>query len=208
MIIKVFVNGPLDANNYLLIDEETKEAVLIDCSTSNDKFVEDIKSLGVKLKYILLTHGHFDHILGVDKFKKVFGVETYVSKSDIEQIQAAPQMMQFYGGIEPFDITTINHFVKEGNIFTIGKTEIKAIETPGHTQGGMSYLADGKIFSGDTLFQTSVGRTDLPGGDLRKIVHSVKDVLFAFPDETEVFPGHGDKTTIGYEKKFNEILNI
>lgn len=208
MIIKVFVEGPIDANNYLLIDENSKEAVLIDCSDSRPEVLEEIKNLGVNLKYILLTHGHYDHLLGAEGFKKFFGTDTYVSKDDIMQIEAAGQMMQFYFGMEPVNISCINKYVKDGDEFFIGDTKIKAIATPGHTEGGMSYLVENKLFSGDTLFKNSVGRCDLPGGNFNKLVNSIKDVLFSLPESTEVYPGHGAKTTIGYEKKYNEILNI
>ncbi len=206
MILKTFVEGPIDANNYLLIDEESQEAVMIDCSDARPQVLEEIKNLGIKLKYILLTHGHFDHIMGVDVFKNKFDVDTYVSQDDMVQVETTPKMIFMFTGLNAPDIKTINHFVKDGDEFTFGKHKIKAIATPGHTEGGMCYLVDGKIFSGDTLFQRSVGRYDLPGGDFKKLSHSVKEVLFNLPDSTEVYPGHGPKTTIAYEKKYNEIL--
>jgi len=206
--IKVFVEGPIDANNYLITDVDTGDAVLIDCSSARSEFINAVKSAGVNLKYILLTHGHFDHLLGTDEFKKVFGVETYVSQDDMTQVRLVPQMMQIFAGMVPVEITNISHYVKDGDEFVVGNTKIKAISTPGHTKGGMCYLADGKLFSGDTLFQGSVGRCDLTEGSYDDIVKSIKDKLFLLPDDTEVFPGHGAKTSIGYEKKYNEILNI
>lgn len=208
MEIKIFVEGPVDANNYLLIDEKSKDAILIDCSSDRQGFIDDIKNLNVNLKYILLTHGHFDHILGVDKFKEVFGVETYVSKEDVSQIELTPKFMPIITGMAPVTIKSIKNYVKDGDIFKLGENEIKAISTPGHTPGGMCYLVGDKLFSGDTLFQRSVGRCDFPGGSFETIVKSIKEKLFTLPDETEVFPGHGGKTKIGYEKKYNEILNI
>ena len=208
MILKTFIEGPIDANNYLIIDEKTNDAVLIDCSSARPEFINAVKESGVNLKYILLTHGHFDHLLGVDKFKEVFGVETYVSEDDMEQVRLVPDMMQMFAGMVPVNISGINHFVHDGDEFVIGDITIKAISTPGHTQGGMCYLIGDKLFSGDTLFQSSVGRCDLTGGSLKNIVDSIKNKLFTLPDETEVFPGHGVKTTIGFEKKYNEILNI
>lgn len=208
MILKTFIEGPIDANNYLIIDEKTNDAVLIDCSSARPEFINAVKESGVNLKYILLTHGHFDHLLGVDKFKEVFGVETYVSEDDMEQVRLVPDMMQMFAGMVPVNISGINHFVHDGDEFVIGDITIKAISTPGHTQGGMCYLIGDKLFSGDTLFQSSVGRCDLPGGSLKNITDSIKNKLFTLPDETEVFPGHGAKTTIGFEKKYNEILNI
>ncbi|MBQ8460556.1 MBL fold metallo-hydrolase [bacterium] len=205
--IKTFVEGPIDANNYLLTDEDSREAVLIDCSSSRDEFVNSIKDANVTLKYILLTHGHFDHLLGVDKFKKEFCVETYVSKDDMTQVELAPQMLGIFAGSMTEDIKSIKNFVSDGDEFKIGNYTIKAISTPGHTRGGMCYLVDNKLFSGDTLFQGSVGRCDLPEGDLQSLISGIKNKIFSLPENTEVFPGHGAKTTIGYEKKYNEIIN-
>ena len=183
MIIKTFVEGPINANNYLIIDEDSREAVLIDCSSARPEFVQAIKNSDVKLKYIFLTHGHFDHLLGVDKFKSEFGVDTYVSQDDLSQVKLAPDMMLMFAGEKIPDIGEITHFVKDGDEFSIGNTKIKAI-------------------------RGSVGRCDLPEGDFRAIEKSIKEKLFKLPDETAVYTGHGDKTTIGYEKRFNEIVNV
>ena len=202
-----FVQGPIDANNYLLIDEETKDAILIDCSSPDDDYINEIKKLGVNLKKILLTHGHFDHILGCNRFHDEFGSEIYVSQEDKEQIAYAPQMTMMLGGIQIPEVTSVNNIVKDGDTFEIGGIELTAISTPGHTKGGMCYLAnDGKLFSGDTLFKRSVGRTDFVGGSFEQIQNSVKEKLFKLPDETVVYCGHGPETTIGYEKQYNEIL--
>ena len=208
MEIKVFVEGPVDANNYLIIDEKSKEAVLIDCSSGRQEFINSIKNSGVKLKYILLTHGHFDHILGVDKFKEVFGTDAYIAKEDIEQVELTPKFMPILAGMESVEIKSIHNYLKDGDIIKVGDIEIKAIATPGHTPGGMSYLIGDKLFPGDTLFHRSIGRCDFPGGSLDTIIKSIKEKLFTLPDNTEVFPGHGEKTTIAYEKKYNEILNL
>ena len=208
LTVKTFVEGPVDANNYLLIDEESKEAVLIDCSSARSEFVNAVKDTGCKLKYILLTHGHFDHILGVEKFKEEFNVEAYASQDDFNQISYAPQMLMMFGGGTITKAPEITKTVKNGDEFKIGNYTIKAISTPGHTKGGMCYLICDKLFSGDTLFQGSVGRCDLPEGDLDEIIKSIKEKLFTLPDEIEVYTGHGGKTTIGFEKKYNEIINI
>ena len=202
-----FVQGPIDANNYLLIDKETNDAILIDCSSPDDDYINEIKKLGVNLKKILLTHGHFDHILGCNRFFEEFGSEIYVSQEDKEQISYAPQMTMMLGGIQIPEVTSVNNIVKDGDTFKIGDVELTAISTPGHTKGGMCYLSnDGKVFSGDTLFKRSVGRTDFVGGSFEQIQNSVKEKLFKLPDETVVYCGHGPETTIGYEKQYNEIL--
>ena len=208
LTVKTFVEGPIDANNYLLTDEESKEAILIDCSSARSEFVNAVKDTGCKLKYILLTHGHFDHILGVEKFKEEFNVDVYVSKDDLNQISYAPQMLMMFGAGTIAKAPEATKIVKDGDEFSIGKYNVKALSTPGHTKGGMCYIVDNKLFSGDTLFQGSVGRCDLPEGDLDEIIKSIKEKLFTLPDEIEVYTGHGGKTTIGFEKKYNEIINL
>ena len=205
--VKTFVEGPIDANNYLIIDEKSKEAVLIDCSSARPDFIKAIIDSGVNLKRILLTHGHFDHLLGVDGFKEALGVETYISENDMSQVKLVPDMLQMFLGMMGGKIPSITGYIKDGDVIKIGDTEIKAIATPGHTRGGMCYLVDNKLFSGDTLFQGSCGRCDLPEGDFEVIVESIKEKLFTLPEEIEVYPGHGGKTTIAQEKKFNEIIN-
>ena len=206
--IKTFVEGPIDANNYLVIDEESKEAVLIDCSSSREEYIQAVKDSNINLKYILLTHGHFDHILGLNAFKNEFNVEVFMAKEDEKQLEFAPQMCSIFTGNDMTSNIEVKNYIKDNDELFIGKTKIKAISTPGHTEGGMCYLIENKLFSGDTLFQGSVGRCDMPGGDLGTIIKSIKEKLFILPDEIEVYTGHGPKTVIGSEKKYNEIINL
>ena len=138
--IKTFVEGPIDANNYLVIDEESKEAVLIDCSSSRAEFIQAIKDSGVNLKQILLTHGHFDHLLGVEGFKEALGVGAYISEDDMNQVKLMPDMLQMFLGMMGCKTPNMAGFIKDGDIIKIGNTEIKAIATPGHTKGWMCYL--------------------------------------------------------------------
>ena len=205
--VKTFVEGPIDANNYLVIDEESKDAVLIDCSSSRAEFIQAIKDSGVNLKRILLTHGHFDHLMGVEGFKDSLGVDAFISEDDMSQVKLVPDMLQMFLGMMGGSIPSITGYIKDGDIIDLGNTTIKAISTPGHTRGGMCYLVEDKLFSGDTLFQGSCGRCDLPEGDFGVIIDSIKEKLFTLPEDIEVYPGHGPKTTIGHEKKFNDIIN-
>lgn len=201
MILNTYIAGPFDANNYLLMDKNTKEAVLIDCSEYKQEIIEDIYKLGAKVKYILLTHGHFDHILGVNKMTEALGVDAYIKNADIilaENINTMPMA----------EVPIINGRIEDWQEFQLGEHKIKAIPTPGHTEGGMSFLVDNEfLFSGDTLFCQSFGRTDLFGGNIKKLVNSIKNVLFALEDNIIVYPGHGQSTTIKFEKTYNEILN-
>lgn len=207
MILNTYIAGPFDANNYLLMDKNTKEAVLIDCSEYKQEIIEDIYKLGAKVKYILLTHGHFDHILGGNKMTEALGVDAYIKNADIilaENINTMPKLLN----LPMAEVPIINGRIEDWQEFQLGEHKIKAIPTPGHTEGGMSFLVDNEfLFSGDTLFCQSFGRTDLFGGNIKKLVNSIKNVLFALEDNIIVYPGHGQSTTIKFEKTYNEILN-
>ena len=205
MIIKQYIAGPIEANNYLVADEKSKEAVLIDCSETVEKLLSDVKELGVKVKYILLTHGHFDHVMGINDMKKKLGTKVLINAKDKSQVEMTKTILSTFG-INIEKNPEYDEFIDENTELKIGEIPIKIFETPGHTEGGMSYLIQNKVFTGDTLFKQYVGRTDLPGGDFSKLVNSIKNILYKLDDETEVFPGHGDMTTIGYEKKHNEIV--
>lgn len=205
MIIKRFIAGRLENNMYLVADEKSGEAVLIDATEDLPEIKETVKKLGVKVLYILLTHGHFDHILGLNSLKKSLNAPAVICKDDLvisENINEFTRLFGLPDSVPPkYDM-----YIKDGDEILLGSYKIKVIHTPGHTEGGVCYLVDGKLFSGDTLFRGSVGRTDLFGGNFDKLSDSIKNKLFKLDDKTEVFPGHGDMTTIGFEKKYNEII--
>lgn len=201
MIIKTFTAGPIDANNYLLIDGE--EAVLIDCSEVKPEILKEIE--GKKLKYILLTHGHFDHVLGINGMREKTGAKVLVNKNDVVRIEESASIMRTFG-VQGVQTPHTDGFINDGDIIEFGDTKIKAIATPGHTEGGICYLVDGKLFSGDTLFKNTVGRCDLAGGNFQKLSDSVKNKLFTLDENTVVYPGHGPETTINFEKQYNEII--
>ena len=201
MIINTFTAGPIDANNYLLTDND--EAVLIDCSEAKPEVLSALK--GKKLKFILLTHGHFDHVMGVNEMREKTGAKVLINKEDVVRMNESADIMRTFG-VQGVETTKADDFLNDGDTLKFGNTEIKVIATPGHTQGCVCYLIDGKLFSGDTLFKESVGRCDLPGGNFQKLSDSVKNRLFTLDDNTIVYPGHGPETTIGHEKKYNEII--
>lgn len=180
--IKKFVLGALENNVYLLIKE--KDAVLIDCKQPA-VILRYLEKNGLKLKMILLTHGHFDHVHGLEEIKEKTGAEVLVNKKDVG--------LQ-YGGEIAADI-----FFTDGQRLKFGGEEIKVIFTPGHTPGSVCFLTGNHLFSGDTLFKQGVGRTDLPGGNALELEKSLQRVL-ALPPETKVYPGHGEETTVGKEK--------
>lgn len=205
MIIKQFVAGLIENNMYLIVDENTRKAVVIDAPADIPELKKTVDELGAKVKYILITHGHFDHIVGLNSIKKTFNAPAVICKDDLELSDKINDFTRLFGipnSVPP----TYEKFVKDGDIIEVGDLKIKVIQTAGHTEGGVCYLVDGNLFSGDTLFKQSVGRTDLFGGSFDKIRHSVKDILFNLDENTKVFPGHGPMTTIAYEKQHNEII--
>ena len=207
MKIEKYVVGIIGTNCYLVINEETKEAVLIDPGAYPLKIRNAVKEAELKIKAVLLTHAHFDHIMGLDDVRKEFQVPVYVEEEDMNMMTDSRWNLSVNyvnGGYQYKDATP----VKDGQILEIAGMQFKVIHTPGHTPGGCCYYMEkeGVLFSGDTLFQASVGRSDFPGGSASELVRSVKEKLLALPDETHVYPGHMDETTIGYERRHNPFV--
>lgn len=203
MLIKTFPMGLIGTNAYLLIDEESKEAVVIDIGGDFQVIKDEIEKENAKLKYILNTHGHFDHILGEKDAQEQTGVDVFVHENDRYLVENLPKQLEKFGFVSnAFPPQNIKTFT-ENNTFWIGKNEIKVIHTPGHTPGSVCFLTGKNLFSGDTLFYTSVGRTDFEGGSFAQLSDSITKKLFTLDDDITVYPGHDSKTTIGYEKKYN-----
>lgn len=202
MIIKTYIEPPIDNNNYLIIDEQSKEAALIDCSAVDDQVRKDLIEHGATLKYILLTHGHFDHIAGI---RPNPNVKIVMNKEDLNWLNKANQYLPMFG-IPEISIPKIDIYVQDGDIIKLGSLEIKVITTPGHTQGGVCFLVDGKLFSGDTIFRESVGRCDLEGGDFNQIIESIENKIFTLPPNTLIYPGHGRMTSVEWEKEHNNFM--
>lgn len=201
MILKIFREPPIDNNNYLLIDEESKEAALIDCSTVDSDVRMFLKEAGATLKYILLTHGHFDHVAGIRPTE----AKVVMHEADLNILNQTNLYLPAFG-IPEITIPKIDIFIKDNDILRLGDTEIKVIHTPGHTQGGVCYLVDDMLFSGDTIFRESVGRCDLEGGDFVQIVDSIKSKIFILPENIKIYPGHGKSTDVAWEKEHNQFM--
>ena len=203
MIIKTFIKPPIENNNYLLIDEISKEAALIDCSSFDEEILSELKKNNATLKYVLLTHGHFDHISGLNDISSDVKVFMHFADSNwVNNVNTYLPML----GMPLMNIPQIDYYISDNEIIKLGNLEIKVIHTPGHTQGGVCFYTGNILFSGDTIFRESVGRCDLEGGDFDQIVESIEQRIFTLPPETVIYPGHGYKTTVGWEKEHNRFM--
>lgn len=207
MEIRCFVCNPFEENTYLIWDETSRQAAIVDPGMIDpreenaiDSFIADNKLI---VKYILLTHAHLDHVFGARHAKTTYGVDIIAHKGDQPLAASLPdQAARFH---LPYRLSplTIDSFASDGQTLTLGNEEIKALNVPGHSEGSLAYYMphDGYLLSGDVLFNNAVGRTDLPGGSTAKLYQSITGKLLTLPDDTIVFPGHGSPTTIKAEKR-------
>lgn len=203
MIIKTFPMGLIGTNAYLIIDEESKEAAVIDLGGDFEIVKDELEKYEAQLKYILNTHGHFDHIFGERDAQDLVDVPVYVHENDKFLVENLPKQLEKFGFLANTEAPKNIKTFTENDTFKIGNIELKVIHTPGHTPGSVCFLTDKTLFSGDTLFYTSIGRTDFEGGSFAQMSDSIKNKLFKLADDVDVYPGHDAKTTIGYEKKYN-----
>lgn len=212
MLTKAFLFNPVGENTYLIWDEETKEAAIIDAGMSNNRenaaVSEFITKENLQLKYALQTHMHFDHVWGLSYIKETYNLRPLCHAADEIIYSQAPEMTGMFRLSMNWNLPAIGRYIEEGEIIQLGKTSIKVLHTPGHTPGGLSFYveSDHIIFTGDTLFQGSVGRTDLPGGNLEEEIKSIKTKILTLPSDTIIYSGHGPKSSVEWEKKHNPFL--
>ncbi len=207
MIIKKLTVGAFASNNYLVICEDTKEAVLIDAGGDYKATIREIEAAGADLKCIFYTHAHLDHISGDRELKKNLRVRTYLHTDDKFLVDMFRQQLKMFG-MPQTESPVVDEFVKDGQELTVGNLKFKVIHTPGHSPGSVCYLVNDSLFAGDTLFADSVGRTDLPGGSYEQLKDSIVNKLFILDESIKVYSGHGSSTTIGYEKQNNPFFGI
>jgi hydroxyacylglutathione hydrolase len=208
MLFETIVVGPLGGNCFILGDKQSNEAVVVDPGAGGDKILAAVNRLGLKVKYIINTHGHFDHVGCNRPVQEKTGAELLIHENDVVLLSQASRSAQKYG-LTVEDSPAPARFLTDGMRLEFGKRVIEVLHTPGHTQGGccLLLLNEGVVITGDTLFADSVGRTDLPGGSHEQLIASIKSKLMPLPDETVVWPGHGPSSTIGTERRMNPYIN-
>ena len=204
--LQQMVLGPVYTNCYFLKNKETGETLIVDPADSPKRIFQKVEDMGAKPVGILLTHGHFDHIMGIDGFLKEYSVPVYVHEDDLKMMED-PQWNQSaiytagytFAGAAP---------LRDGQTLSLAGYDFQVLHTPGHTPGGCCYYvkSEGVLFSGDTLFQRSVGRTDFEGSSTKDLIRGIKEKLMVLPDDTHVYPGHMGETLIGYEKRENPFI--
>ncbi len=197
--------GQMGTNCYVVWDEKTLEAAVIDPGFEDQRINAIINENKLQVKYILLTHGHFDHLGGVNQIKQLTGAKVLIHQSDADCLTDPRRNLSVLAGLSMV-LDPADGFLSENETITFGEIVIRVIHTPGHSKGGICLLAEDQLFAGDTLFNTSIGRTDFADGDLNEILNGISSKLFILDDATTVLPGHGENTTIGYEKTNNPFL--
>jgi hydroxyacylglutathione hydrolase len=205
VLIRLIV-GPLQVNCFILADEKTKEAVVIDPGDDAADILRIIRDKNFKIRYIVNTHGHFDHIGANRAIKETTGAELLIHEGDAPVLASADRHSKSFG-MGPVSSPPADRYVKHGDMITAGEISLKVLHTPGHSPGGICLLGEGMVFTGDALFAGSIGRTDLPGGNLTTLLDSIRTNLMNLPDDTKVFSGHGPASTIGDERRENPFLN-
>ncbi len=215
MIIKQFTFNILHVNTYILIDEKSQEAIVIDpgCQTKEEKdlFKEYIVSNGITIKRVLDTHLHFDHIYGQRFVEETFGVGAEACKKDITFLNHYQDLLVMFNMPMDDEALPLKGYLADGDVVNVGEMELKVMQVPGHSPGGLAFYEEKEhcAFVGDTILEGGIGRTDMHRGNYDTLVKSIKEKLLTLPDDTKIYSGHGPSTTLGYEKIHNvEIIKM
>ena len=200
------VVGPLQCNCYIVGDSTTNAAIVIDPGGDAADLIESIQSRGLTITAIVATHAHFDHVIAAEELRRLTGAPFYLHAFDRPLLDWMQESARMFLGVELGAPPEVDRDAAEGDKLVAGDVELEVVHTPGHSPGSISLVTDELVFSGDTLFQGSVGRTDLPGGDHAALVGAVRNKLFALNDDLPVYPGHGPATTLGEERRFNPFV--
>lgn len=207
MKIKNLAVGSLMANCYIVSDESTRKAIVIDPGGDAKQIYETLQKDGLEAVAIINTHGHFDHVSGNKELMELTNAPLMIHEADAELLNNVAQSARVWG-IPAENSPAPNRLLQEGDVIEFGNTSLKVLHTPGHSPGGIALAGDGVVFVGDTLFRSSIGRTDLPGGNFDILRNSIHNKLFTLPDNTVVYCGHDRATEIGFEKQFNMFVGL
>ena len=202
--IHTLVVGQLQTNCYVI--ESNGHALIVDPGDESERILRFIKDLKATPTHVVATHTHFDHVLGVDGVRKATKTQFLIHPDDLPMLQSMQSRVRQFMGFEVPPPPKVDGYIKDGDLLRVGDETVRVIHTPGHSPGSISLSGKDYVLTGDALFNQSIGRTDLPGGDLETLVHSIRDRLFNMDDETIVYPGHGSETTIGDEKLANPFV--
>ena len=204
MILKKLEPGPFASNCYVVGAESNKEGMIIDPSAEANQILSSVEELGLDIKFIVLTHGHMDHVGALRQVKEVTGAEVAIHSNDAPYLQGNPQTQAFSPSVQA--LPSPDRLLKGGDSIDIGDLHFLVLHTPGHTPGGICLLEKGIVFTGDTLFNFGIGRADFPGASYSQLLDSIHTKLMVLPDNTVACPGHGPDTTIGAERQWNPFL--
>jgi hydroxyacylglutathione hydrolase len=202
--IHTLVVGQLQTNCYIL--QSQAEAMIVDPGDEPERILRFIKDINATPTRIVATHTHFDHVLGVDGVRKATKTPFLIHPDDLPMLQSMQSRVRQFMGFEVPPPPKVDGYLKDGDSLKLGDETIRVLHTPGHSPGSISLHGKGYVLTGDALFNQSIGRTDLPGGDLNTLIHSIRERLFKLDDNTTVYPGHGPETTIGDEKLANPFV--
>ncbi|HET7264703.1 MAG TPA: MBL fold metallo-hydrolase [bacterium] len=206
MIIAGFPVGSVGANCYIFGDDATREVFVIDPGDEAERILAELRRLDARPVAIVNTHGHFDHVMAVDEVRRATHVPFWIHEGERPVLESGPSRAKVLFGIDLPPSPVPDRWIAEGDVLSVGGLRLTVRHTPGHSPGGVCLVGDGLVFTGDTLFAGSVGRTDLPGANQDALFASIARVLLPLPDETVCYPGHGPETTIGEEKRGNPFI--
>lgn len=206
LMVRGVVVGVFQENCWVVGSRRTREAVIVDPGDEPEEILALARDMGLEVKLIINSHAHIDHIMAVRPVQEATGAKFLLHPDDLEIARAMPQMAARWLGYEPPPPPEPDVLLADGDVVEVEGLRLQVIHTPGHTPGSVSFYGEGMLFSGDTLFRGSIGRTDLPGGSYPQIMASIIDKLLVLPDETVVLPGHMQQTSIGFERQVNPFI--
>lgn len=206
MKIFCYENGPFMVNTYLVVDEKEKRGFVIDPGQDISALMHRIKENAFIIEGMIATHGHIDHVAGVNRLKNQFQIPFYCNAADEDLLKMIPSQSRMFG-VPNTGVPVIDKMLPDEGDLELAGFRMKLLHTPGHSAGSVSIKIGNALFSGDTLFNFSIGRTDLPGGSYGTLIQSIRKKILTLPDDTAVYPGHGPGTTVGTEKRVNPFLN-